>query len=118
LCENPHHTSCWAVRTFPNSPSCHSLKNNTNMINTASVLLCSGRKEIKGKWQNMFLFSHLKELLKCIWHEISNFQIKSNQINLFTTLHTYTSISNLGIIISSKVAQKETKRLLRFGLLS
>ena len=43
-------------------------------------------------------------------------QIKSNQFIHY--IHIYTNISNLGIIISSKVAQRETKRLLRFGLLS
>jgi hypothetical protein len=42
--------------------------------------------------------------------------ILSNQFIHY--IHTYTSITNLGIIISSKVAQKETRRLLRFGLLS
>jgi hypothetical protein len=44
-------------------------------------------------------------------------QIKSSN-QFIHYIHTYTNISNLGIIISSKVAQRETKRLLRFGLLS
>jgi hypothetical protein len=61
------------------------------------------------------MINHLLES-KMEVEDAQNKLIKSNQFIHY--IHTYTSISNLGIIISSKVAQKETKRLLRFGLLS
>ena len=83
-------------------PASHKSATIKTLVKRAHVV-CSSSEDLKTELQ------HLNEIF-----DVN--QIKSNQFIHY--IHTYTNISNLGIIISSKVAQRETKRLLRFGLLS